>query len=406
MNSRVIKDDLEPCMFGHALLRIVHHIVNLRRKYPNKIIWIRKDDFKSAYRRFHLRASTAIKSAVVIKMNTVKYLLISLRMLFGGSPCPSDFSLAADIITDTINDLMICREWDPKIVHSQYIRQVPEKIALGNEVQFASARAMSVSIPDEEDLKADVFIDDIISVAPDIGDNLQRVVAAPCTVLHAVSHQAEKGDMFVPRDDIIAADKNIAEGAPEETKICLGWLLDTRRLLISLPEHKYKAWDMQIKGLISQRSVSCKNLESVLGRLENVAIILRMFAHFLNNIRALQIKAAKTGHNVSITGSAKEDMKLARLFLKRAYKGVSLNTMVFRKPDHTYVGDASEHGLGGFALNHGGAWRYEMPAPLQGRAHINLLEFLVQLINIWIDIINNKSDHMTIYWLLGIVLQY
>ena len=188
VNSRVIKDDLEPCMFGHALLRIVHHIVNLRRKYPNKIIWIRKDDFKSAYRRFHLRASTAIKSAVVIKMNTVKYLLISLRMPFGGSPCPSDFSLAADIITDTINDLMICREWDPKIVHSQYIRQVPEKIALGNEVQFASARAMSVSIPDEEVLKADVFIDDIISVAPDIGDNLQRVVAAPCTVLHTVSH--------------------------------------------------------------------------------------------------------------------------------------------------------------------------------------------------------------------------
>ena len=50
VNSRVIKDDLEPCMFGHALLRIVHHIVHLRNKYPNKIIWLRKEDFKSAYR--------------------------------------------------------------------------------------------------------------------------------------------------------------------------------------------------------------------------------------------------------------------------------------------------------------------------------------------------------------------
>jgi hypothetical protein len=64
VNSRVIKEELEPCMFGHALLRIIHYIVHLRKKYPQKKIWLQKEDFKSAYRRLHLNAETAIKSAV------------------------------------------------------------------------------------------------------------------------------------------------------------------------------------------------------------------------------------------------------------------------------------------------------------------------------------------------------
>ena len=71
-----------------------------------------------------------------------------------------------------------------------------------------------MSIPEGEDLKSDVFIDDIISVAPYIGDNLQRLIAAPCTVIHAVSHSAEEGNTFVPREDVITVDKNEAVGAP------------------------------------------------------------------------------------------------------------------------------------------------------------------------------------------------
>jgi hypothetical protein len=40
VNSMVIEEDLEPCMFGHTLLRIIHRIVHLRSIHPEKIIWI------------------------------------------------------------------------------------------------------------------------------------------------------------------------------------------------------------------------------------------------------------------------------------------------------------------------------------------------------------------------------
>ena len=73
-----------------------------------------------------------------------------------------------------------------------------------------------------------------------MADNLQRVIAAPSAVMHAIAHQVE-GEVFVPRQDFIADDKNEAEGAPEEIKIVLGWQINTRSLLVSLPFHKFKA---------------------------------------------------------------------------------------------------------------------------------------------------------------------
>ena len=106
INSRVIENDLEPCMFGHTFLKIIHKIVHLRQLFPNKIIWIRKEDVKSAYRRIHMQASTALHSGVQLDIDGIEYLLISLRLPFGGSPFPSEFCLLSDILTDTINDLM------------------------------------------------------------------------------------------------------------------------------------------------------------------------------------------------------------------------------------------------------------------------------------------------------------
>ena len=42
VNSRVNTCNLEPCMFGHTFLRIIHNILQFRLRYPDKIIWICK----------------------------------------------------------------------------------------------------------------------------------------------------------------------------------------------------------------------------------------------------------------------------------------------------------------------------------------------------------------------------
>ena len=37
-----------------------------------------------------------------------------------------------------------------------------------------------------------------------------------------------------------------------------------------------------------------------------------------------------------------------------------MNIVVFREPDHIDIGDASEHGLGGFSVNDRYLWMYEI----------------------------------------------
>lgn len=388
VNSRVIEEEMLPCMFGYCLLRVVHFIVNLRRRHLFVRIVLRKDDLKSAYKRFHLDWISAVRSAVRVLIMGVHYILISLRLPFGGSPCPPEFCLLTDIITDTVNDLLCCKSWNPIKISSDFTVKVPQATFLPDEIPFGQARSMSVSLPDEDHGKADVFIDDIITTVPDIGDNILRARAAPCTVLHAVCSNCS--DPHVTRDEILADDKNEAEGAPSEIKIVLGWEINTRTLMIALPQHKYKAWDSELDNLSKCKTADQTTLQRVLGRLENVATVIPALGHFLNNIRQLEIKAGeKNGHNVRISRRARKDMQYVRRFLRKAANGVSLNTIVFRDPDVTWINDACEHGLGAYA-DHGRAWTYLLPEELRGRAHINTLEFLTQVVSVWLDILEHR----------------
>ena len=388
INSRVVEDTLEPCMFGHALLRVIHRIVHLRKMHPHMKIYIRKDDAKSAYRRVHLNAHTSFQSAVQIEIDGNAYILLALRLPFGGSPCPSEFCLVSDIIADIINDLLAHDSWDPYWVHSSFVKHIPGPKALPEDVPYAPALDTSVPNMEGDRCSADVFIDDVITIGVDIGNNIEKLMAAPCTVMHALAHASE-GETHLPRQNFIASDKNEAEGAPEEVKIVLGWELNTREMLIKLPKHKFKAWSTQLASFMTRKRANGKDLQSLLGRLEQVATIIPMFGHFLNNIRNTEIQATATGKSQMLNKRTREDLKLAEEFLQRADRGINLNLISFRVPTHIYINDASEHGIGGFAT-HGRAWVWVIPPKLRGRAHINLLEFIAQVVSIWIDVLEEK----------------
>ena len=96
----------------------------------------------------------------------------------------------SDVIKDTINDLMNEEDWYPQDVCSDYVQKIPAAESIEENIPFAYARQISVVFPEEEDLKVDCFIDDIISVASYVRYNLQRIVASLCTIIHAFAHNA------------------------------------------------------------------------------------------------------------------------------------------------------------------------------------------------------------------------
>ena len=263
------------------------------------------------------------------------------------------FALLADIVTDTINDLLKDARWDSEITFCPKIHQVPGPKSLGN-IPFPQARTLSVQMPEEDQGKSDVFLDDIITCAVDIGNNLDRITKAPITIIEAVANQGDTAG--IKRDDMVEMEKAAIEGPAEEIKIVLGWKIDTRRLLVSLPEHKFIAWTTQIDETLKNKTVSNDTLMSILGRPENAAQILVILGHFFSNIKHLQMIAEKKKRqNIRLNQRTKDDLLLAKEFLFKMQQGVSMNLLTFREPTNLHICDASEDGLGSFA-DHGRTW--------------------------------------------------
>jgi len=88
--------------------------------------------------------------------------------------------------------------------------------------------------------------------------------------------------------------------------------------------HKCTAWSAQVNWLIVQSSAKYEDLSSVIGRLENIRIVFRIGAHFLNNFQALELKASEKKHAVQIPSRMKEDAKLLLEFICIAGEGIHI----------------------------------------------------------------------------------
>jgi hypothetical protein len=391
VNIRVIKESLPHCTYSFALLRLLHYIISVRERHPGTKIFISKFDLDSAYRRCHLSGETAPECLTIYKDT----LLMALRMTFGGSPCPSMWGLISETITDVCNTLIQCTSWDYQNFYDELSDSIPNPISLLDNPPFTLVRELSVKIPTNDLGKVDVFINDNIVITPDIGDNTMRVLRAIPLAIHSMSRPVDNSE-DIPRVDIISTKKLKAEGTFEEVKIVLGWEINTRNLLISLPADKYKRWTEDINRMITSSKTSHDSLESTIGRLNHVAGIMPMLRHFLGRLRHALFRSSK--HKWTKFRLCKvADLHICLQMLDYAKKGILINNIVFQKPNVFYRSDASEFGIGGYNLISGLAWRFELPIKLRLRTTLNSLEFLASIITIWIDMIHNRIRTRGLY---------
>jgi len=232
---------------------------------------------------------------------------------------------------------------------------IPNPISLSDNIPFAKTRELSVKLPVNDLGKVDAL------------DNTNDI----------------------PRVDIISSKKLQAEGTFEEVKIVLGWIVNTRSLLISLPSDKHERWSKDINKMISSGKSSNELLESTIGRLNHVAVIIPMLRHFLGTLRHAFLRSSQ--HKWTRFGMCEiADLHICLKMLDDATLGIPINHIVFRKPNIFYRSDAYEFGIGGYNLISGRAWRFELPVNLRLRSSLNSLEFIASVITIWVDILENK----------------
>ncbi len=112
---------------------------------------------------------------------------------------------------------------------------------------------------------------------------------------------------------------------------------------------------------------------------------IRTIYHFMSRLCNLQ-EQAKSRRSITINKECRNDLQFMIGVIKRAYEGINLNIIVYRRPTHVYHLDSCPAGLGGYS-DSGFAWRWYLPSHLLFQASNNLLEHLAAIITPWVNII-------------------
>jgi hypothetical protein len=172
-----------------------------------------------------------------------------LRLTFGGAPCPSEWGAIAESICDLANAILLNDEWNPLALQSPAQHLVPNKIILDDDIPFGIGRDLVVDIPVDPRGIIDLYIDDYCGLTVDIGDNAICLERAPLLALVSAARKVATTKPL-PRDDMEARNKLVAEAGLTEIKTFLGWLIDFRRMTIALPDNKFKAYSLSISEML------------------------------------------------------------------------------------------------------------------------------------------------------------
>lgn len=150
------------CMiYGWCFVRLLHQIVALRLAYPTTIIFGIKGDIKSVFHLLHYNWKSAQQCIIYL----LGYLVMWLRLCFGGTGCP--WCAVGEMAVDLGNDLLSNSAFQWDAIDSQYKEMIREPTRLAKDTPIAKALPTMFSPPLRAYGYLDIFVDDIIGVVID-----------------------------------------------------------------------------------------------------------------------------------------------------------------------------------------------------------------------------------------------
>ena len=386
INNRIDESKLAPLQYGRCILRVLHNIQFMRYKNPNRRILIFKHDLDSAYRRLHWHAKCALLCITIVQ--NLAYILT--RLCFGIASGPSEWCVISETIVDYAAILMKDKTWNASELFNPH-EDISSKIEyLDDSIKCENTKDIISKNIETTDSYVDGYIDDLLTITLDDPDLVTRGSQAIPLMCHTIFRPVHKNEPL-PRTNILSKAKLIAEGMPSEQKTFLGWIIDTRRMRISLPKLKAFRWISEIDNLLTSKKSKHKDLESILGKLNHAAFLIPLSRYFLNRIRHTESLAKKFGPQKLPSGTINDLELFKDLLSMMSSKGNSIQNVTHSLPDIFCWSDACEYGIGGYNSK-GKAWQWKIPSHLMGKFSINLLEFLAAVVTITISLEDAKQN--------------
>ena len=174
-----------------------------------------KIDVKSDYHRTTL--VTLLEATSVIKVDYLTLMIF--RMTFGGSNGPFDWpGIITEPVTNLGNDLLNSN-WNGKNTFASCGKIIGKNL-LPTSPAFGKALPLDVVVPFSPRGKIYDFLDGIATVRY-FSKSWKKLSGVSLIALHIFSRPLHSKEL-VPRHEMMALNKLIAEGTPSETLILLG----------------------------------------------------------------------------------------------------------------------------------------------------------------------------------------
>lgn len=406
-------DECPKVYYGNAFARVLEHIWNLRIDHPSEEILLHVDDIDAAFRRIVYHPDAALAFAYVFQ----EFIIAPVGQIFGARNAPSFWCVPAEVRAHAA----ACLDYSERAFAMEADMTFPDPPSETDIASFAPAVADAVhhGIPPSVSARPGqvMFVDDNIAIAI---AHLMR------SALRGAVGSAD--DMFQNpldkrRPPVLADNKWDMDVSHKATY--LGLLLNTRRLSVSLPPEKVaeilSICEIWLNHPREKRTP--KELARLLGLIQNAGRIMPLGKFFTLQVqfllnaaiaknRARSARALRTWwqhHYVTIPHEVRAHIALLRQLAKRPSMWERpIAMLVAREPTCEALSDAAYSGMGGWSPDLSFFWRLTRDdletcnfnmreldlenaraadmAKGTDELHINTLEFVGVIINLWFSL--------------------
>ena len=153
----------------------------MRSRWPAKRILIGKTDLDATYRRIHANAKTASTYIAIVD----EIYFICLRLPFGTTPEPAEYTTVSEAAIDLGNDILQDQSWETDDLNLPHRYLIPPEEKQQSAIHLAKSDPLAVYITATE-TSMDGFIDDIITIPVDDKQCIDCAKSAAILVIHTL----------------------------------------------------------------------------------------------------------------------------------------------------------------------------------------------------------------------------